>query len=298
MPSNNPRNQFEISVEERYLLDKMPSGSGMVIHNGSAFIISDDAPWLFKIDLTSKDYTTIPLIDADITLHRIPKKRKPDYEALCMLKIDDTDYLLAFGSGSRSPMRDALLVISLEDPQQQKKIPLSHFYGSLRSGNSKTINIEGAVSNEKDIFLMDREHNLLYQFSISDLLDFIKSNGTLLPPQILSHSVMFPGEAGARISGGCLLNDTTLLFCASVENTQDAFNDGDIHGSFIGLLNLNEMNLVSITSVTNTKGIPLPDKIESVDIAGKYPDGDYKIWAIADNDDGSSVLFQLRLRCN
>lgn len=295
MISDKPGNKFEIHVEERYALNAMPSGSGMVIYNGYAFIISDDAPWLFKIDLSSKEYSSIPLIDADITLSRIKKKHKPDYEALCMLPIGKKDHLLAFGSGSRSPTRDSLLIISLEDPTQQKKISLSGLYESLRSGNNKTINIEGAVTNAEDIFLMDREHNLIHQFSITDFLDFIEDNGTPSPTP-RTHSLTFPGEAGARMSGGCLLDNKTMLFCASVENTADAINDGEIYGSFIGLMDIQEMQLRSIASLTNTKGNPLLDKIESLDIEGQYPNGDYKIWAIADNDDGTSVLFQLRIR--
>jgi hypothetical protein len=282
-----------LHIEERYLLD-FPSGSGMVVDGESVYVISDDAPWLFRLSLTTRQYTRIPIIHADTSVHRIPKADKPDYEALCKLKIGEAYFLAAFGSGSISAARDSLLLISLQDPTRQQKIDLSLLYKKLQ-GNKTAINIEGAGADHSTLFLMDRESNQIHQLPISSFIDFINSGGRRVPANIASHTISLPGSFPTRISGGCLLNNSTLLFCASMEDTPDAIQDGKIYGSYIGLMNTSDMALLSMFPLVDAKGKTLTDKLESVDVQEQDADGNYHIWSIADNDQGNTVLYKLRL---
>lgn len=283
-----------LHIEERYLLD-FPSGSGMVISGDSAYVISDDAPWLFRLSLTTRQYTRIPIIGADISMHRIPKPVKPDYEALCKLKIGEEYFLAAFGSGSISPERDSLLLIPLHDLDRQRKIDLSALYKKLK-GNNPVINIEGAAANDSTLFLMDRETNQVHQFPLSSFAEYVNSVGTQTPADITSHTISLSGSFSTRISGGSFLNNTTLLFCASMEDTPDAIQDGKIYGSYIGVINTNDMSLRLMFPLTDAEGKTPADKLESIDLQGQNNDGSYNAWAIADNDQGNTVLYQLRIR--
>lgn len=290
---NHPTPTQMLHIEERYLLD-FPSGSGMVISGDSAYIISDDAPWLYRLSLMTREYTRIPVMGADTSLYRIPKPVKADYEALCKLKIGEEYFLAAFGSGSISPTRDSLLLISLQDLSRQRKINLSSLYKKLK-GNNPIINIEGAAVSDSTLFLMDRENNQVHQLPISSLADYINSDGINVPVNITSHTVSLHGSFTTRLSGGCLLNNTTLLFCASMEDTPDAIQDGKIYGSFIGLMNINDMSLLSMLPLTDAGGKTLADKLESIDLQEQNKDGSYHVWSIADNDEGNTVLYKLRI---
>ncbi len=294
MACNQPAGKMALDVEERYVLETFPSGSGMVLDKDHAYIISDDAPNLLTINLSSKELLTTPITGLDTGVQRIPKPLKPDYEALCRLTIEGKDFLLAFGSGSISPFRDSLLVISMDAPTVQQKVPLTQLYQQLR-GNNAVINIEGATCSATDIYLLDREHNQLHRFPIASMVELITTNGRQLPKRITTHSLSIPGAFTTRLSGASLLDDSTMLFCASMEDTPDAVADGKIYGSYIGLLDLNEMKITAIAPVMDPQGQALPDKLESVSVAGKNSDGSYRIWAVADNDTGNTVLFRLLL---
>jgi hypothetical protein len=290
---SRPTSPHMLHIEKRYLLD-FPSGSGMVISGDSAYVISDDAPWLLCLSLITREYIRIPIMGADTSIHRIPKPVKPDYEALCKLKIGGEYFLAAFGSGSIPSTRESLLLISLQDLSRQQKIDLSALYKKLK-GNNPVINIEGAAANDSTLFLMDRETNQVHQFPLSSFVDYINSGGIQPPASITSRTISLSGSFSTRISGGSLMNNTTLLFCASMEDTPDAIQDGKIHGSYVGLMNTKDMSVLSMFPLADGEGKVLADKLECIDLRQQNTDGSYIVWAIADNDQGNTVLYQLRI---
>ncbi len=74
-----------------------------------------------------------------------------------------------------------------------------------------------------------------------DLMHYLHTPGAHLPV-IDFHRAYLPQIDGkeARISGVCTIDDSQLLFSASVEDTPDWIKDGSILGSFVGIYSLKE----------------------------------------------------------
>ena len=111
----------------------IPSASGVSVIGSSIYVIGDNSPWLYKL---SSDYTITDKIqlnpETDLPNGVYAKKDKPDFEALATVKTEGTWKLLAFGSGSKSPQRDVLVVVDPEDLSKLKSYSMIGFYNQLR----------------------------------------------------------------------------------------------------------------------------------------------------------------------
>src|SRR5688572_14505744 len=105
---NDRQKPLLLSIDETRIVDSLPSGSGIVISNDSAYVVGDDATAIYKISIKDLKWRKINLPGYDPGLYRIPKAVKHDYESVAIVKINNTDHLLAFGSGTISPLRDSL----------------------------------------------------------------------------------------------------------------------------------------------------------------------------------------------
>lgn len=287
--------KLEVTVENMYLLDSVPSGSGLVVHDDTIFIIGDDATHLYMLSMDMKLIRKVPLLNTDSSLYRIAKPFKHDLESLTATQLNGRTCLLAFGSGSVSPQRDSMLVIPLHNPYAQQWISMSALYSQLRAYE---LNIEAAVVLNNNLFLFNRSGNRLYQLPLQHITEIagLKPPNTV-SPRSLQFSLPMLGGLKTGFSGAAALDNKRIIFSASAENLPNVYEDGDIQGSLIGTLYTGPTTIVleEIVVVKDKRGIVLKDKIESIDIAGKYPNGDIRLAAVADNDDGRSKMFELRI---
>lgn len=300
---NNKKLSFGVIVEQVKRFDSIPSGSGIVVYGDSVFVMGDDATSLYKVSLLTGAFEAIPLIHTDQTRYRISKPDKHDLESLSIITFRNKKYIAAFGSGSISPQRDSLLLVSLDDHRQQEWISLGSFYTVLRHQSLKReMNIEGFVSTTNSIYLFNRSGSEVYDFPISMLEAILNPKDSLNNIEIKRHQFKLPTSAGVQsaLSGGCLLDDNTILFCASSENLPNVYDDGDIQGSYVGMISIGQNGLIlkELVEIKDKTGAVLKDKLESIDLAGRYRNGDIRAFAIADNDDGRSKLLELRIILN
>ncbi|MEO5647399.1 MAG: hypothetical protein ABIQ56_03495, partial [Chitinophagaceae bacterium] len=285
-------------IEETFLLDSLPSGSGIAYRNDSLFIISDDAPFIYQLSLKDFGIKKIPYNSLDTNLYRIPKAEKVDLESVTIGKEFGKEYLLAFGSGSKSPARDSLLRIDLHD-YSQAILSISDIYESMQAStntNPQAWNIEGAAVLNDSLFLLNRGNNMVLCISM-DHFTFPKY-GPISPGIVLHHKIIkLPSISNheARFSGLAVIDNERALFCASVEDTPDWISDGPILGSFIGILNLQTRQIISTHLLADSSGKPLIEKLESVEFISKNDKDELSIYAISDDDKGSSKLFKIRI---
>jgi hypothetical protein len=89
-----------------------------------------------------------------------------------------------------------------------------------------------------------------------------------------------------------------LLYTASVEATKNAYNDGAIFGSLIGLIPLSQLHkqtrldLTTHAHVLTREGKPLITKVEALTLIESTANSALGIIA-SDNDDGSSEFFKI-----
>ncbi|MFM7021373.1 MAG: DUF6929 family protein [Flavobacteriales bacterium] len=276
---------MEVKLIHSKVLKEVPSGSGVEHNDGVLFICGDDAPYLFKTNLNGEILQKIKIWDWQEE-GRIPKLLKPDFEA--MAHINDEVFL--FGSGSLNP-RNVLVKVNSENGSVEK-YDLGKLYENLRyeAGlKMDDFNIEAAAVYKDKLLLLNRGDNSILSLSLSDFFLSIETGKELTEVEI--HKFHLPLVEGyvAGFSGASVYRDK-LVFSASVEKTTDWINDGEILGSFIGLIDLCNYELSACVLVQNILA-----KIEGLCII-KESGQVLELAAVADNDDGMSTLIKLELK--
>lgn len=279
-----------ISLVTKYDLPGIPSASGIEIIDDDVYIMSDDSPWLYRLDLQLNIAGKIRIADPGAAIEgKIPKKIKPDLEAMCHVGNE----LWLFGSGSKGKERETMIVVGMNEEKVSAEYSLSLLYEEIRRVGSiekKDLNIEAAAFNGEYLFLLNRGKNLCFRINAQEFLDHVKKKAKF--PSVEIFNFILPEIKGipAGFSGACLTPDGKgLLFTASVENTSNWIDDGEVLGSFIGLIDINKPQ----PGVLSCELLPLKEKVESVAVRSAGDD-EVILWLVTDNDDQGSVLVTCR----
>jgi len=281
------------------LLTGYPSGSGLAYHNGRIYIVGDDAPFILVLDRLLNVIDSIRIVES--SEKRIAKERKPDTEALAIIKNNSTVTMLAVGSGSLSPSRDSCYVLNLAR-NEIKGYGLDSFYTRLKHSGMSMLNIEGAASIPGGFLLANRGNksfpkNHLIATSDSFWKNQSTADITLIETTNNSDTSIFNGISGLDYS---YISDQ-LFMTISTENTFSAYEDGEIGQSYLWIINdfsskMNHHRLDpdKIINLSNFDQRFNEQKIESVCILSE--NNREKILALtADDDKGGTVLFRLVL---
>ena len=289
---SEPYFQMEPGVE----LVGIPSASGIVNYKSYFYIIGDDTPYLFKLNdkfhqITQLEYYETS-IDFDSISLKIPKAGKPDFEAMEVL--DDEQFLI-IGSGSLSPERDKMILIN-PNPEvpEIEEYSLAGLYDQFRKNpgkDGKTLNIEGLAAMENILLLFDRGSNRIFKFRQDEFLKRVKNNSSTFDFESLEFELPKIQDVKAGFSGACFYPaERILLITASVEATPNAYDDGEILGSFLGVIALDDL-----ASEANIEWHPIVVdgpalKIESVALGKKRGSRSTEILMVSDSDGGSSYI--------
>lgn len=273
-----------------------PSGSALEFYKNTLFVIGDDVNYVLCLDVDWNEINRIKLFDFDG--ERIPKPIKPDLE--CATIIDEMLYIV--GSGSKSPQRDVSFWIDLCNHNSVKKINTASFNNLFRERNFfKEMNIEGFTSCGDKLLFFNRatteqpNHLIITDYNI--LKKKFPDKFKVIPIEIDTLQGIQLG-----ISGACYDAKNDILFLtASAENTSNAYDDGEIIGSVLAIVEnaskqINQSELV----INNYIELDIIDisfskqKIESVCIVHSE-NKNFNLILVADNDDGMSVLFELNV---
>lgn len=278
-------------------LSNIPSGSGIAKSGDNYYVVGDDSPYLFLLDKDFKTISKTLLIDLEYDAdHRITKAEKPDFEALELIA---DNQLIVFGSGSKSPHRDIFMLITLGSQLHVETYDITAFYKNLKDlpiFSDSELNIEATAFYNNRLFLLNRNKNLLLAFQFADLLAYIKGEKKFSPPIIKQFTLPKLNGIEAGFSGATTLqNQSKLIFTASVENTTNAYDDGEIMGSFIGII---DIATDSIAETYAYCAIPNTDqklKVESVTVQQEIELGQTKLILITDDDKGNSIILDTLL---
>lgn len=293
-----------VSVEDSRLLEHVPSGSGLAHIADTSYIISDDSPYLFQLNHQFEVIRKIIITKGFDDSERIEKALKPDFESLAVNESEEGVFLYGFGSGSLAGKRDSLLVLNTDRDNEVNIYKLESFYEHLETLvggiNREGINIEGATIYEGNLYLLNRGNNSVIKLNLESFHSFLNGRTDVSSLGIEMFEIILPKKDGVFIGfSGCTMLQRTdnLIFTATVENTTNWIDDGEILGSYIGILSLKTLKEAKKTPTIVPIEIdakPLLDKIESITITGKNDDG-YSALAVADNDDGTSKIFKLKI---
>lgn len=288
---------MKIRITDYTKLKDIPSGSGLAVHEEKYYIVGDDSPYLFVLDKEFKLLSKTKLIEAKIKGEgRIDKAIKPDFEAL---EIINHKEILIFGSGSLSPQRDVFLHLSLEADLQLRYYLLTEFYESIKSlavMRNSELNLEAVAYHNNSLFLFNRSNNLLLKYDYPQWLSYIQGKAELPEPEVKQYQLPSINGIEAKFSGATSTQDgANILFTASVEDTSNAYEDGEILGSFVGLLDSTNNKLGELRGVCRVEDLEKPLKIESVSFIKEISDTQAKIAMLTDDDLGNSILIEALL---
>lgn len=297
---------MKVTISRKYFLPDIPSASGVEVFDNTIYIIGDDSCWLYVLNAHAQLINKVSLFTSSGLLDgRIPKINKPDFEALTYLRAEGNNYLLTVGSGAKSPERDNGYLIELAS-NTITHLPLTGLYNQLRqipevAGTGK-LNIEGIAANDAYVLLVQRGNvtgnNVLISYPAEELYQYLLQKSAYLPVPIIQQYTL-PTLAGLQsgFSGITFIpNTSTLFFTASVEGTTNEIDDGEITGSYVGLIDCSNNTIKS--KLIDYEGTIYLGKIES--IAVQMFDGSETIRAVAvtDSDKGGSELLFLQIQLN
>ncbi|MCS7077420.1 MAG: hypothetical protein NZ455_11960 [Bacteroidia bacterium] len=275
-------------------LEHPSSASGIEYINGLYYVIGDDANALFILypaDLSVQK--TIPFVRGELVQERIPKKQKSDFECMSFVYVQEVPHILIMGSGSK-PQRQVAYLYNLVT-QTMETLDYTDFYQKLEKDTSFTLgaelNVEAATSTHEHIYLFQRGNNAskntFLRFSVQDIL---KPNDYRIFTADLPN--IEKGKAG--FSGACyVLEWNALLFTASVELTKDAYNDGRVLGSFVGIIEQNQVKECEI--ITYPDGRSYIAKVESISVEKVLNPRSLVAVAVTDSDGKASEMIEIEI---
>jgi hypothetical protein len=277
-----------------------PSASGIELYQDKYFIIGDDSNKILCLNKNLK-------FDRDIILFefegkRIAKKDKPDFEACTIYNHN----LLLFSSGSKLPERSFLYQYNLIDHSIGKHDLLSFYELLLSKKSIKELNIEGITSVQEHFLFFNRANNNQDNslIVVNNFNSYLENKLKLKDLEIRIIEIEIPTFKKHKlgISGATYHDADDILFLtASAENTDNAYDDGEILGSVICIIK-NASKEVLNSKIIISDYINLEDvdatlrnqKIESICIQN-YDANKYNITLVADNDVGNSEIFCLEM---
>ncbi len=289
-----------VTIKHREELKGIPSASGIVVVNNDWYVIGDNAPLLYRLDQNFAVVETRLLIEGN-TDSIIPKISKPDFEAMTTIDDGDTNALLIFGSGSKTPERDKLVMISLKKDGLIKTFDLKAVYDAIRNSGTiaiETLNIEAATTIDDRLFLFNRETNMVLEYSLKDLMNFLETDGAL--PTFQMYQLQLPKLEGlqAKLSGATTIPNTNhLLITASVEDSPNTYDDGNVVGSYVGMISIDQIKdgyrPKCVLLMEHEQALKV--KVESVEIVKVINDQHYQLALVTDSDGGVSELILAEL---
>lgn len=276
-------------------LNNYPSGSTISYYNNQLYLMGDDAASMLILDKNFDTQEEIKFFSSDTP--RIKKIEKADIESSEWILENDKAKLWLFGSGSLSPQRDSAFRF---DPTTKgvERIELGSIYRKLRNSLIPELNIE-AAAKVKEIFLLGSRGNLTHPQNY-----LIQASSNHLPPESFARITLLNLPNGAGISGMSYIGQQDiLLITSSIENTFNAFEDGEIGGSYLGIVYDVSAKLAG-EEIKPDEWINLatlhPDftlqKIESVCTYENEEPGSVTAILVSDDDKGGTRLFRLKLK--
>ena len=281
----------KIKLLKKTHLADYPSASSLEFYKDKLYVIGDDASSIWILDNEHRLLDSIILFSSKDK--RIDRATKADLESSAIIKRNNKDNLVIFSSFSTSN-RNKILFIDLSQTDTFKQIETS-----LDNPAVQELNIEGAAAINDKLVLSNRantthtNNSLIITSLDSDGIDRNYKTINLILPQT---------KKIIGISGIAYLKEKDMLiFTASTEDTPNAYTDGTIGTSYIGYIKkiskkLNDSSvkadkLISISKYLSEKSA---QKIESM-IVEKIERNKAIVHLAADNDNGESTLFKLRL---
>ena len=282
----------------------LPSASGVEIIGPVAYVIGDDSPYLYLLDAgTLAVLSRVRLFATDaFGSGRLPKATKPDLEAMVALTWPSGQAgVLVLGSGS-TPAREVgwFVPVTGHAPQRVNLAPL---YAALRAHlpAGTVLNLEAAAATETELLLFQRtvgraDAALLFALPLAETLVFLTSPAPAAPPAARPLVFELPLIDGCAAGfSGATFADGQLFVSASVEDTADAVLDGEVLGSFVGVVDV-AARTATFARLAWADGRAYHGKVEGLAVRRQLAAGHFELLLVTDDDAGGSTAVVAEVR--
>ena len=234
----------KFTLELLFQIIGIGSASGLIYKSPSLYVVGDNSGYLYEYNMEAKDLQQHAIIENASA--NIAKKDKPDFEAITSFD----DKLYVFGSGS-TPKRNKMVEINTTE-KEIKTNDLTDLYGVMQSfGQIKAddFNLEGAIYTGKEWMLFNRGNGK----KSKNVIFTIYGKNLINEFNMISNEYKLPKINGVRSSfTDAVLVDTKIYFLATAEDTQSTYNDGEVKGSLIGVIDVATMKLEFTQKISDT----------------------------------------------
>jgi hypothetical protein len=174
-----------------------------------------------------------------------------------------------------------------------KRYSTTHFYDTLAqmAGMERSeFNLEGLAFSSNTLYFFTRTSNHMFTLDCSEFLAYMEGKVPL--PAVELKTFKLPSIDGrtSGFSGATVTSDGKYAFVtSSVEVSEDSYKDGDILGSFIGVV-----PLYSTPKKTHWVRIETPKepvKVEAISIANQLGENSYEVVLTTDSDGAGMSVF-------
>lgn len=282
-------------------LPHVSAASGMQIIDKNLYVVADDELFLasFPLDL-SQQGKLFKLVPGKLPKDHVARKKgKPDWESMALLPKNSflpEGGLLLLSSGSGPKRQKAVIsVLEADGPSSRSiSIDMSEIYQEIGK-EIKELNIEGVIVVKNELKFFHRgngqlKENAVISINLDSFMNFVE-NQKLGPSIKIINSIRFyrseiKGGPIATFSDGASLSDGRILFTASVEESANTYDDGEVMGSFLGLMDQDD----------NIKWMaPFDINIKAEGIAISETQTEVEVFITTDPDDPhkASILYRL-----
>jgi len=224
-------------------LTEVPSASGIEHVGDEYFVVGDNSSWLYVLDRSFNMSSKFSLgTYAADERGVITKSKKHDFEAMTEINWNGENYLFIFGSGSKQPYRFEGKVIDLREKNTVRTFSLQKLYDHIRDEaklEPSELNIEAAAEVNGKLYLLNRGKNKLIVMNVEHFMEFIHQKSAKLKLKVYSIDLPEINDIRAGFSGAAGDQEhNRIVFTASVEDTDDWVRDGEILGSYLGVIDL------------------------------------------------------------
>lgn len=265
--------------------ETIKAASGIISRNNKLYIISDDSDILYIYDLKIHKLSKKSLCENGALSEHLPKSEKSDFEAIAYFK----NHFYIFGSGS-SFNRNKLVIISEKDYSLQIE-NLTDFYRRLKTDsgiNDENFNIEGAVILQDVLLLFQRGNGPNKTNGIFKVQNWCDQQEEII--EFISIALPSTGNSAFTFTDAIYL-DQKIYFVSAAEASNSTYDDGEILGSMIGIINPTTLE------VEKTQIISSSHKFEGLTFISRK--GSFKNFLICedpDDDEVSAGIYELKIR--
>ena len=286
-------------------LPDFPSGSSINFHDDKFYVIGDDSANVLVLDGDYRQLHAIHLFDHKEKF--IPKVEKVDLEGSTVINSEGTNWLLIVGSASRKN-RKRIIKLSLENSGERSSqaqysiFKTKNFINRIKGQGIENINIEGVTLVGSRLLLANRgnrTHPQNHIFITSG--NFWEQQDTAELEVMALHVPGLRGETLGLSEISYFQKHDILFLTLTSENTANAYDDGEIGDSYLGViknastqLENREFKIDELLNLTEADSRFNGQKIEGICVEASVGDA-IAIHLVADNDCGESTLFKIRL---